>query len=108
MLEPVHAEKLKREGAHFKAKLGLVSWWTALAGARSPRIGAYPIGWATLAGNVDWPSSNPAAHLIANQSKRLAELRRAGKLDGFSHVKLQSLLDELMTQQGKAERIKNW
>jgi len=51
---------------------------------------------------------NPAAHLLANQSRRLAELRAAGLLDGFAHVKLQGLLDELMTQQGKAERIKNF
>lgn len=51
---------------------------------------------------------NPAAHLLANQSRRLAELRRQGLLDGFSHIALQELLNELMTQQGKAERIKNF
>ena len=51
---------------------------------------------------------NPAAHLLANQSRRLAELREAGLLDGFAHIKLQTLLDELMTQQGRAERIKNF
>ncbi|MCA9656926.1 MAG: hypothetical protein KC486_01150 [Myxococcales bacterium] len=51
---------------------------------------------------------NPAAHLLANQSRRLAELRARGLLDGFAHLKLQGLLDELMTQQGKAERIKNF
>ena len=51
---------------------------------------------------------NPAAHLLANQSRRLAELRERGLLDGFAHIKLQELLDELMTQQGKAERIKNF
>ncbi|MEM1416426.1 MAG: bestrophin family ion channel [Myxococcota bacterium] len=51
---------------------------------------------------------NPAAHLIAAQSRDLAVLRARGLLDGFSHVHLQGLLDELMTQQGKAERIKNF
>jgi putative membrane protein len=51
---------------------------------------------------------NPAAHLLANQSADLAELRRRGLLDGFSHTYLQTLLQELMTQQGKAERIKNF
>ena len=51
---------------------------------------------------------NPAAHLLANQSRHLAELRAAGLLDGFAHVKLQALLDELMAEQGKAERIKNF
>lgn len=51
---------------------------------------------------------NPAARLLANQSRRLAELRRKGLLDGFGHMHLQALLTELMTQQGKAERIKNF
>jgi putative membrane protein len=51
---------------------------------------------------------NPAAHLLANQSSRLAQLREQGLLDGFAHIKQQELLDELMTQQGKAERIKNF
>ena len=51
---------------------------------------------------------NPAAHLLANQSRALAQLRANGLLDAFAHIKLQGLLDELMTQQGKAERIKNF
>ena len=51
---------------------------------------------------------NPAAHLLANQSRRLAELRARGLLDGFAHTQLQALLHELMAQQGKAERIKNF
>jgi len=51
---------------------------------------------------------NPAAHLLANQSAQLARLRRDGLLDGFAHMELQELLQELMTQQGKAERIKNF
>ncbi len=51
---------------------------------------------------------NPAAHLLAAQSRELAGLRRRQLLDGFSHVHLQGLVDELMTQQGKAERIKNF
>ena len=51
---------------------------------------------------------NPAAHLLANQSKKLHEHRRNGLLDGFGHVHLQDLLQELMIQQGKAERIKNF
>ena len=51
---------------------------------------------------------NPAAHLIAAQSADLAVLRRTGGLDGFSHTHLQGLLDELIAQQGKAERIKKF
>ncbi|MCH9680673.1 MAG: multidrug transporter [Deltaproteobacteria bacterium] len=51
---------------------------------------------------------NPAAHLLANQSRMLAQLRERDLIDGFGHIKLQQLLDELMAQQGKAERIKNF
>ncbi len=51
---------------------------------------------------------NPAAHLLANQSRLLAQLRERDLVDGFAHIKLQGLLDELMAQQGKAERIKNF
>lgn len=51
---------------------------------------------------------NPAAHLLANQSRQLASLRTRRLIDGFSHAELQRLLVELMAQQGKAERIKNF
>ncbi|MCA9656284.1 MAG: multidrug transporter [Myxococcales bacterium] len=51
---------------------------------------------------------NPAAHLLANQSRHLGQLRARGLLDGFAHMELQKLLHELMAQQGKAERIKSF
>jgi putative membrane protein len=51
---------------------------------------------------------NPAARLLANQSRELAKLRAHGLLDGFAHMQLQSLVQELMAQQGKAERIKGF
>ncbi|MGF1469108.1 MAG: bestrophin family protein [Sandaracinaceae bacterium] len=51
---------------------------------------------------------NAAAQLLAEQSRRIAELRRSGHLDAFRHIHLQELLVELYTQQGKAERIKNF
>ena len=51
---------------------------------------------------------NPAAHLLANQSRQLAGLRRRGLIDGFAQLHLQTVLQELMAQQGKAERIKNF
>lgn len=51
---------------------------------------------------------NPAAHLLSNQSRALADLRAKGWIDDFRHMQLQLLLHELMTQQGKAERIKNF
>ena len=51
---------------------------------------------------------NPAAHLLSNQSRALARIRANGWIDDFRHMRLQLLLHELMTQQGKAERIKNF
>jgi putative membrane protein len=51
---------------------------------------------------------NPAAHLLANQSAELGELRRRGLIDGFAHQILQQLTIDLMAEQGKAERIKNF
>ncbi len=51
---------------------------------------------------------NPAAHLLSQQSRDLADLRARGLIDGFGHTVLQELLVELMAQQGKAERIKNF
>lgn len=51
---------------------------------------------------------NPALHLLANQSRALAELRTRGLLDGHAHVQLQRVLDDLLAEQGKSERIKNF
>ena len=69
----------------------------------------------TLAPNIDAAEAadvlsqiNPAAHLLSHQSRRLAELREQQLLDGFAHMNLQELVRELMAQQGKAERIKNF
>ncbi len=52
--------------------------------------------------------SNAATQLIAIQSSRLKELRKDGLIDEFRHMKLQDLLIDLYTQQGKSERIKNY
>ncbi|MGF1508628.1 MAG: bestrophin family protein [Myxococcota bacterium] len=51
---------------------------------------------------------NAAALLIAAQSRHLADLRHRRWLDPFSHMKLQTLLDDLVALQGQAERIKNF
>ncbi len=52
--------------------------------------------------------TNRASHLLSNQSKQLMQLRKAGILDEFRHMKLQDLVIDLYTQQGKCERIKNY
>lgn len=46
--------------------------------------------------------------LLGQQSSRLAELRRDGALDGFAHMALQRIVDELAAQQGRAQRIKGF
>jgi putative membrane protein len=51
---------------------------------------------------------NPAAFLLAEQSRHLAELRRQGLLDGFAHTLLMEILQQLMNFQGGCERIKNF
>lgn len=51
---------------------------------------------------------NPAAHLLSHQSRHLRELFEQGYIDSFRQVALQEILVELMAQQGKAERIKNF
>ncbi len=51
---------------------------------------------------------NPAAHLVACQSRHLSKLRAQKVIDGFAHLHMQEMLQEIMTQQGKAERIKNF
>jgi putative membrane protein len=52
--------------------------------------------------------TNAAAQLMAHQSGRLRQLRAAGHLDDFRHVALQRLLDDLVAEQGRSERIKNF
>lgn len=51
---------------------------------------------------------NPAIQLITAQTTRLNELRAAGLLDAFQHVELQRIIAELVNEQGRAERIKNF
>jgi putative membrane protein len=53
-------------------------------------------------------SANAATQLISTQSRRLKDLRKEGLIDEFRHMKLQDLLIDLYTQQGKCERIKNY
>lgn len=58
--------------------------------------------------NAIMQTKNPATQLIANQSKDLLELRKNQVINDFQRVKLVSLLEDLYTQQGKNERIKNF
>ena len=51
---------------------------------------------------------NRSSHLLSMQSKRLMDLREEGTLEHFRHLKMQDLLTEFYTLQGKAERIKNF
>lgn len=51
---------------------------------------------------------NKASHILSLQSKDLKSLREAGYIDSYEHVKLQELVEEMYTLQGKSERIKNF
>ncbi|MBK9289991.1 MAG: multidrug transporter [Flavobacteriales bacterium] len=52
--------------------------------------------------------SNAATQLIALQSKDLRELLDQGLIEDFRHMELEKLLVDLVAQQGKCERIKNF
>ncbi len=51
---------------------------------------------------------NPAVQLITKQTQRLADLHQAGLVDSYHHVELQRIISELVNEQGRAERIKNF
>ena len=52
--------------------------------------------------------TNKAAYLMSQQSKALRELRTRGLIEDFRHMEMQNLLTELVANQGKSERIKNF
>jgi putative membrane protein len=52
--------------------------------------------------------SNPAAQLMAAQSKDLRQLLDRGLIEDFRHMELEKLIVDLVAQQGKCERIKNF
>ncbi len=51
---------------------------------------------------------NRSSHLLSQQSRRLMELRLDGTIEHFRHLKMQDLITEFYTLQGKAERIKKF
>ncbi|GAB3959342.1 bestrophin family ion channel [Spirosoma harenae] len=50
---------------------------------------------------------NKATQLLDRQSQHLADLKRRGLLTDFEHIALQNIINELYTEQGRSERIKN-
>ena len=55
-----------------------------------------------------YANSNLATQLLRTQSERLQQLRDAGHFDDFRHMALHGHIAELYTEQGRAERIKNF
>ncbi len=53
-------------------------------------------------------NKNRATQIIAHQSKRITELKNAGKITDFEYVQLEKQLTDFYEQQGKCERIKNF
>lgn len=52
--------------------------------------------------------ANKATQVLQLQADALRQLQRDGAIDSFKHVELQSILKDLLDQQGAAERIKNF
>ncbi|MBL0940337.1 MAG: multidrug transporter [Gemmatimonadaceae bacterium] len=52
--------------------------------------------------------SNRATRAISLQGRQLAALHAAGVIDAYHHVAMERQLAELLDQQGRAERIKNY
>lgn len=53
-------------------------------------------------------SSNTATQIMKNQSKRLQELKDQSYYDDFRHMEMHHLVTSFYSEQGKAERIKNF
>jgi putative membrane protein len=51
---------------------------------------------------------NRSSHLLSMQAKHLMELRRAGLIEHFRHLRMQDMITELFNLQGQSERIKNF
>lgn len=51
---------------------------------------------------------NKSSHILSLQSKDLAKLKEEGLINTYEHIKLQDLIEEMYTLQGKSERIKNF
>ena len=56
---------------------------------------------------IDKKQNRPSM-ILYKQSSHLKKLKEAGQIDSYSFVKLQSLIEEFLTLQGKSERIKNF
>lgn len=52
--------------------------------------------------------ANPAAQLLAGQSRRLRALRTRGLVEDFRHMEMENVLGKLLDLQGASERIKNF
>ncbi|MEO0337403.1 MAG: bestrophin family ion channel, partial [Pseudomonadota bacterium] len=53
-------------------------------------------------------SPNKPSAVLAQQSEHLSQLKEQNKIWEFSYLKLQDLVEEFYTLQGKSERIKNF
>ncbi|MEM1451330.1 MAG: bestrophin family ion channel [Planctomycetota bacterium] len=96
--EHVNQEKTNREwAARIQIREHHVSLAEDIADSVEPGEGPAVCGRA-----------NPAAQILALQSRDLAGLRERGLIDDFRHVRMQDVLNELVYGQGKSERIKNF
>lgn len=82
---------------YFEKKFAFGSW----EGELSPYLSADELQWLT-------GKKNAAVQLMDRQSQHLAQLRTQGLLEDFRHMELQKFITELLAEQGRSERIKNF
>lgn len=82
---------------YFEKNFGFGTWEGELA----PYLEATELQWLT-------GKKNAAVQLMDRQSQHLAQLRRKGLLEDFRHMELQKFITELLAEQGRSERIKNF
>ncbi|UFH56140.1 bestrophin family protein [Spirosoma sp. KNUC1025] len=85
-----------RQRNYFKRRIDFSTFEEEAAGYLSPE----ELAWVNT-------KKNKATQILDRQSQHLAMLKQRGFLTDFRQVALQTILNELYTEQGRSERIKN-
>ena len=83
--------------SYFEKKFAFGTW----EGELTPYLDSAELQWLT-------GKKNPAVQLLDRQSQHLAQLRKDGLLEDYRHMELQKFITELLAEQGRSERIKNF
>ena len=82
---------------YFEKEFAVGSWEDELR----PYLSANELQWLT-------GKKNAAVQLLDCQSQHLARLRKEGMLEDLRQMELQKLITDLLAEQGRSERIKNF